>query len=106
MIEANRIGQQTQNIKNLIYQFRQNNALDLQERRQAQLASKQLQAQNAFEAELNSKYRPLYTPEMQKLYPTFEDFMNKNYAKEYTDLKNKHFVNFAIDSYNEGPSHS
>lgn len=106
MIEANRIGQQAQNIKNLIYQFRQNNALDLQERRQAQLASKQLQAQNAFEAELNSKYQPLYTPEMQKLYPTFEDFMNKNYAKEYADLKNKHLANFTIDAYNEGPSHS
>lgn len=106
MADANKIGQQTQNVKNLIYQFRQDNARDVQERQQAQLASKQLQAQNAFDAEVNSNYRRLYTPDMEKKYGTFENFMNNKYAKEYAALRDKYFANFAIDQYNEGPAHS
>lgn len=106
MADANKVGQQTQNVKNLIYQFRQDNARDMQARQQAELASNQLQAQNTFEAEVNSKYRPLYTPEMQKTYATFEEFMNNKYPKEYAALRDKHFANFTIDQYNNGQAYS
>jgi hypothetical protein len=106
MTEANRIGQQTQNIKNLLYQFRQDNARDIQERQQAELVSKQLHSQNAFEAELSSKFRPSYSSEMKNKYKTFEDFVLNEYPREYSDLKNKYFANLYINTYNDSPAHS
>lgn len=106
MTEANRIGQQTQNVKNLLYQFRQNYARDMQEKQQAQLASRQLQADNAYKADLMSRYGNEYTPEMQKLYGSLEDYVFAKHPKEMQELRNQHYANFAIDQYNEGMAHS
>lgn len=109
MADANKIGQQTQNVKNLIYQFRQDNARDVQERQQAQLASKQLQADNAFNRDLSIKYQPAFnalTPAQQKEYGSLENYVYLTDPKGFNSLKNQHYANFAIDQYNEGPAHS
>ena len=106
MIDANRVRQQTQTAKNLIYQFRQNYARDLQEMQQASLASKQLQADNAYKADLMSRYSSEYTPEMQKLYTSLEDYVFAKHPKEMQELRNQHYANFAINQYNEGIAHS
>lgn len=106
MTEANRIGQQTQNVKNLLYQFRQNYARDMQEKQQAQLASRQLQADNAYKTDLMSRYGNEYTPEMQKLYGSLEDYVFAKHPKEMQELRNQHYANFTIDQYNEGMARS
>lgn len=105
MADANKIGQQTQNVKNLIYQFRQNNARDLQEKAQAQVISQRLKADNAYKTELLSKYSYEYTPEMQKLYDSLEDYVSAKHPKEQQEIFNKHYANLFIDQYNEGRSH-
>lgn len=106
MTEANRIGQQAQNVKNLIYQFRTDHAKDLQERLQAQKASKQLQTQNNFEAELAQKYSHLFTDEKREKYGTIMKFMIEEYPEIVASLKNKYLANVDIDQYNESPSNS
>lgn len=106
MTEANRIGQQAQNVKNLIYQFRTDHAKDLQERLQAQESSKQLQAQNNFEADLHQKYSYLFTDAMKEKYGTFMKFMIEEHPEVVASLKNKHLVNVKIDRYNASPSYS
>lgn len=106
MIDANKVGQQTQNIKNLIYQFRQDNARDLLEKQQAEMMSKRLKAQNDFESELRSRFGNLYTPDKEKTYGSFENFILREHNKEYSNLYNKYFANLYIDAYNEGPAHS
>ena len=109
MTEANRIGQQTQNTKNLIYQFRQNYARDMQEKQQAELMSKQLQADEAFSKDLSAKYQAAFnalTPEQQKEYGSLENYAYLTDAKGFNALKNQHYANFAIDQYNNGIAHS
>lgn len=106
MIDANKVGQQTQNIKNLIYQFRQDNARDLLEKQQAEMMSKRLKAQNELESELRSRFGNLYTSDKEKTYGSFENFISREHNKEYSNLYNKYFANLYIDSYNEGPAHS
>lgn len=109
MADANKIGQQTQNVKNLIYQFRQDNARDVQEKQQAQLASKQLQADNAFNKDLGLKYQSAFnrlTPAQQQEYGSLENYAYMTDAKGFNALKSQHYANFAIDQYNEGPAHS
>lgn len=105
MAEASRIGQQAQNVKNLIYQFRTDHAKDTQERLQAQEASKRLQAQRNFEKELDT-YRYLFTDEMKEKYDTFIKFMTKEQPDLVSSLKDKYFANIPIDRYNENPSYS
>ena len=106
MIDANKVGQQTQNIKNLIYQFRQDNARDLLEKQQAEMMSKRLRAQNDLESELRSRFGNLYTTDKEKTYGSFENFISREHNKEYSNLYNKYFANLYIDAYNEGPAHS
>lgn len=109
MTEANRIGQQTQNWKNLIYQTRQNIARDLQEKQQAEAVSKQLQAQDAFYKSLADKYQNSYnqlTAEQRKEYNDLEDYASRTDLRGYRALWNQAYANMPIDRYNESMSHS
>lgn len=109
MTEANRIGQQTQNWKNLIYQTRQNIARDLQEKQQAEAASKQLQAQDAFYKSLADKYQNSYnqlTAEQRKEYNDLEDYASRTDLRGYRALWNQAYANMPIDRYNESISHN
>ena len=109
MADANKIGQQTQNVKNLIYQFRKDVAKDLLEKERAETAGRQLEAQDALEKDIAAKYQSTFnklTPEQQKEYGDIMGFAYTTDLAGFNALKNKHYANFPIDGYNIGMPHA
>lgn len=106
MNEASRTQQNAQNIKNLIYQFRQDNARDILERQQATTLKDQMQANNDFSAELNSIYRDRYNAENTDPNISIEQFAQNVDPRGYSELMNKYYANLPIKQYNEGTPHS
>ena len=106
MNEASRIQQNAQNLKNLIYQFRQDNARDILERQQANSLKDQMQANNDFSAELNSIYGNRYNTENTDPNISIEQFVQNVDPRGYSELMNKYYTNLPIKQYNEGTPHS
>lgn len=106
MNEVSRVQQNPQNLKNLIYQFRQNNARDILERQQATALKDQMQANNDFSAELNSIYGSRYNTENTDPNISIEQFARNVDHRGYSELLNKYYANLPIKQYNEGIPHS
>lgn len=106
MNEASRTQQNAQNLKNLIYQFRQDNARDILERQQATALKDQMQANNDFSAELNSIYGNRYNTENTDPNISIEQFVQNVDPRGYSELMNKYYANLPIKQYNEGTPHS
>lgn len=106
MNEAARIQQNAQNLKNLMYQFRQDNARDILERQQASSLKDQMQANNDFSAELNSIYGNRYSAENTDPNISIEQFVRNVDPRGYSELMNKYYANLPIKQYNEGTPHS
>ncbi len=106
MNEAARTQQNAQNLKNLIYQFRQDNARDILERQQATALKDQMQANNDFSAELYSIYGNRYNAENTDPNISIEQFVQNVDPRGYYELTNKYYANLPIKQYNEGTPHS
>lgn len=106
MNEASRTQQNAQNLKNLIYQFRQDNARDILERQQATALKDQMQANNDFSAELYSIYGNRYNTENTDPNISIEQFVQNIDPRGYSELMNKYYANLPIKQYNEGTPHS
>lgn len=101
MIEANRIGQQAQNTKNLIYQFRQNYAKDLEARKNAELLGQQYQADINFEKILEDRFGTEFRndPKFNE-YSTLSEWVAKNKPVEFAELKRVSRANYEKDNFN------
>lgn len=104
MLDASKTQQQTQNIKNWLYQERQDHARDIVEEQEASKQMKMYEANVKFENELKTKYGAEYDRADKSDYPSLADYVSRTHPEEYARIRAIHFANVGIDNYNTGYS--
>ena len=107
MVEANRIGQQTQNSKNLIYQFRQNYAKDLQDRLSQEEVLNRMNADTKYQNQLKELFESyggfdaMSKEDSERWGNDWLGYLSYSKPDEVTNIRNKNYFDIYQNMIND-----